>query len=280
VATLYATANGASGAAVIIDGYRVEVEASTAAQMFFAGIVGINSVDVSAVAEAECGCADSPCSVFPMAFDLPTWEDVGCEQEFYVWDDAHVDEDICDTCDCSTIPLSVVNIGPGQRGWLRLDEPEEEWNAADCGGDCGAASLKCWILNNFGAPIDALCVPGKTGVDASAVHAVEDRLDLGDPFVNILLWDRECAAGESVFGDCPGTLYHIAGFGRVELLDVLTLTLDCRGDVDDCKSNDCPKNVKVIRARKICDWLFQPCSGLSGSGHPCPGGYTAVALIR
>jgi len=83
VATLYATANGASGAAVIIDGYRVEVEASTAAQMFFAGIVGINSVDVSAVAEAECGCADSPCSVFPMAFDLPTWEDVGCEQEFY-----------------------------------------------------------------------------------------------------------------------------------------------------------------------------------------------------
>ena len=284
-AQLYAAANGASSATVTVNGDRVLVVARTTAETYFAGIIGMNSVDVAAVAEAECGCGQ-PCSVFPMAFDEPTWKSIPCNAEFYVWDDDRVDEDLCVKCDCTAIvtvtgTFTNTMIGSGHRGWLRLDEPGKAWNAAECGNDCGSSSLRCWILNNFGAPIKADCVPGKTGVDNAAVRAVQNRIASNpDKEVDVVIWDRICDPGETVFGDCPGTLYHILTYGRVELLEVLTLSLYCQEGEDDCLPSDCPKNVKVIRARKICTYSFEACSGLTGSGPPCPGGYRAAALIR
>jgi hypothetical protein len=260
------------------------------AETYFAGIIGMTSVDVAAEAEAECGCG-MPCDVFPLSFDLPTWEQIPCGTDFYVWDDDRVDEDTCTTCDCEGVAadedgnplpyplLSTNTIGPGHRGWLRLDDPGEEWNAAGCGNDCGDAALRCWILNGFGAAVDEDCVPGKTGVDNAAVNAVANRV--GDE-VNILIWDPNdpCTSSHSVFGDCPGTLYHIVDYGRVEILDVLRLSLDCDPDDPDCLPSDCPKNVKVIHGRVVCKSTFEPCSPLTGSGPNCPGGFWAAALIR
>jgi len=283
----YAKENEASSAVVnIIGDYEVHVVARTAAQMFFAGIVGIDSVDVSAKAVAKCGCAASVCGAFPMAFDEETWNDIPCWEEFYVWQDQRIDDpDIMDKCVCTdselALPFSVASVGSGHRGWLRLDEPPpgEYENPGGCGGDCGNNSLKCWIHHDFDGPLGVgVCVPGEPGVIDSATKAVKDRI--GD-IVDIVIWNNEEGC-TSEFGDCPGTLYRIAGFGRVVVKDVLTLDLECQEGDEDCSPSDCPENVKMIKAYKMCpdDDVFQACSGLSDSEHPCPGGYTAVALIR
>jgi len=277
-ATDYAvTRNGADTALVEVVDNQVRVVASCTRDTHFMGLadllglVGIHVFDVSAEAKAACGETTRLCGAFPVAFDEITWDTIPCGSEFYVWDDASVTDDMCTKCRCEDVIGSAISVGPGHRGWVRLSAPPEPWpNPYNCGTNCGADSLNCWIEHDYNGPIDiGDCVPGDPGVVSSALHAAESRE--GDN-IYVLIWDPGTC--EEIVGTCPGTLYHIVDFGYVNLVDVnLKLTIPPR---DGYNQNDCPKNAKVMRAMRICDPPPINCGRTEGN----PGDeFLAVSLI-
>jgi len=248
--------NGAQDAEVeIIEGYKVHVVARVAAETYFIRLIpGLETIDVSAEAEAACTSANSICGMWPIAFDVVTWntlkescpedpEEADVGQEFFVWVDDNRDmEELGELCGerlngqspCNCDPRAEEGafgghpMGKGSRGWLRLSEPEEwpyylpEYNPGDCGGNCGQA-LKCWLEWLYSGPIGiGDCVPGKPGVDTAALQEAEDFIDDPDKpdNVNVLLYDDTSCDGLPIEGDCEGDLYHVAGFGCVKVLRV------------------------------------------------------------
>ena len=231
-----------------IDDDTVTVTAYATVDTYFASFIGVETVDVSADATAVCEQVWDGPGLFPVAFDKLTWDNIPCGSDFYVWDDDKVGDDLCDKCKCEDVIGSSASVAPGHRGWLRFpDSPPGFPNPGGCGGNCGASALKCWIENDYHGPIhEGECVPGKPGVDASALKAAEDR----EGELYVLLWDSgSCTSGNTV-GDCPGTPYYIVGFGRIELVKVHTkLTVPPRPGY---KQKDCPKNVKAMQTTKFC----------------------------
>jgi len=262
----------------IIDGYQVRVVATRATETYFiglAGLMGVSGLDVvhvSAEATAACGASTRVCGVFPIAFDKATWDKIPCGSDFYVWDDNSVTEDMCTKCQCEDVVGSAVNVGPGHRGWVGFSAPPAPWpNPYNCGYNCGASSLGCWIEHDYSGPLDiGDCVPGDTGVVSSALQDAEGRE--GDNLA-ILIWDT--GPCEEVIGSCPGTLYRIAEFGYVRLAEVESkLTIPPR---DGYKQNDCPKNAKAMRATKLCNPPSAACGRTNGDS---PGGtFRAVSLV-
>jgi hypothetical protein len=65
-------------------------------------------------------------------------------------------------------------------------------------------------------------------------------------------------------------------FGEVRILEAnRKLTLDPLPGYDD---EDCPKNVRVLKAKVVCPQSAVPCGHTDG-GAPTGGGRAAVALI-
>jgi len=292
----YATEkNGAQAAHVeIISGYKVHVVASEAAETYFIRLIpGLETVDVGAEATAACGRANRGSGFFPIAFDLDTWGDIEClnNEQFLVWDDDTVTEDLCDICDCSGMEEEFggeisANIGPGQRGWVTLSAPPDPVPIPeDCGNvnDCGANALKCWLEHDYPGNIDiGMCVPGKPGVVQDALPSAGSRVGGDKDIVRILLWDETpCTDDIKAPGCQPGggddRWYYIADFGCVKIEEYeAKFTLPPR---EGHKQNECPKNAKVIRVTKLCD--CPPSSGGSTGGDPIPeGGIGAVSLIE
>ena len=275
-ATEYAVGrNGAHAALVGIDVNKVRVVTSETTDTYFAGLIGLSTVDVSAEATAACGQTTRLCTVFPVAFDWSTWNSIPCGSEFYVWDDDSVGDDLCVKCKCEEVIGSAASVGPGDRGWLRLSAPPAPWpNPYGCGFDCGSASLACWIRYDFGGPINiGDCVPGKTGVDTSALVAAVARE--GD-FLYVLVWGPGPCGPDNTVGECTGDLYHIVSFGYISLEQVnYKLTIPPR---EGYQQKDCPKNVKVMRVVKYCN---PPPAGCGRTDGIPPGGGlpSAVSLI-
>ncbi len=278
--------NGAQYAEVeIIAGYKVRVVAMVAAETYFIRLIpGLETIDVSADATAACGEADSGCGFFPIAFDLPSWEKIGpcpLEEQFLVWNDDTVDDDFCEKCNCDLLdPEISANIGPGERGWVRLSAPsglakipEECGNVSNCGTD----ALRCWLEHDYPGNINLQlkpCLPGDPGVITSGLDSVATRI--GDT-VRILLWEDKVCEESMKSGDCPGTWYYITKFGCVrveEYIDKFTLP-----PLPGHTQNECPKNAKVIRVTMLCDCPATLCG--SSAGTPIPdGGIGAVSLIE
>jgi len=242
------TEGGAQMADIVVGADTVSVTAHSTVTTYFARLLGVETVDVSASATAICDQIYTGAGFWPVAFDKLTWNTIAVGSDFYVWDDDKVGDDLCDKCKCEDVIGSSASVAPGHRGWLRFpDTPAGYANPGSCGGNCGAAALKCYVENDYYGPIhEGQCVPGEPGVDASALDAAESRE--GDELY-ILLWDSgSCGAGNTI-GDCPGTPYYIVGFGRIELVEVHTkLTVPPRSGY---KQGDCPKNVKAMQATKL-----------------------------
>ncbi len=85
--------NGAETATATLQEWIVTVTARETVETFLAGIVGINTVDVAAVAEAACGNAISLCNIWPLTFHEERWDRIDCGDEFYVFNDDSLDED-------------------------------------------------------------------------------------------------------------------------------------------------------------------------------------------
>jgi len=284
-AYLYAvTENGADPDMTVITvaGNRVTVVAAEPVDTYFLVLIGLSTIDVSAEAEAACGAATSACGMWPLAFDADRYDDMDCGEgwgdEFYVWVDDNWDteslEGICEKCYCDDVQAyGGVPMGSGHRGWLRLSEPPLDFpNPGDCGGNCGQA-LKCWLEHYYSGPITiGDCVPGQPGVDVAALHKAE--LHEGD-IVYVLLYDEGTCDG--LVGDCPGDPYHVAGFGCIKVDEVIyNLTWDPKPGYG---VSDCPKNERVILARKWCDCPSTACGGTDGTEIP-PEGVGAVSLVR
>ncbi|NLG49996.1 MAG: hypothetical protein GX552_07800 [Chloroflexi bacterium] len=265
--------NGADTTLVeVIDGYQVRVIATRAATTYFMALAGMDVVTVSAEATAACGASTRLCGAFPVAFDKATWDKIPCRSDFYIWDDDSVTDDLCAKCQCEGVIGSAASVGPGQRGWVRFSAPPAPFpNPYRCGGNCGTNALRCWIAHDYAGPLDiGDCVPGDPGVISSALQEAEKRE--GDNLA-VLLWDT--GPCERVVGSCPGTLYRIAGFGYVQLVEVESkLTIPPR---EGYKQNECPKNAKAMRATKLCNPPAVPCGRTDGSSPT--GEFGAVSLI-
>jgi hypothetical protein len=289
VAGDYATnKNGAQGALVDIpsDGYTVTVVATQTLDTFLAGVIGIPTADVSALAAALCGRAIRGGGLWPLAFKFPVYSDtIQCDQEFWVFAQADTGNPVecADGCVCVDLDASPPitettpacedlcncdSMGPhlssANRGWLQFPEPDEEY-PDDCVGtaSCGQPELECWIRNNHPGPIDVDdCVPGDPGVRAAAEDDINTRIG---EILNIVLWERPCCDPDKDalctdppglgdwLGDCPGTAYLIKAFGCVEVLDPAWKVVDipkCGDPTQPCQNG---RNVKIVRVRKLCD---------------------------
>ena len=165
-ATNYAvTQNGAQNAAVQVAGNQVRVIASETVSTYFAGILGIPTFHIEAEAKAACGSTTRICGATPIMFSENLWDDIPCGSEFYVWDDASVGPDLSTKCDCEAVTGSAANLGPGDRGWIRFSSPPSPFpDPNGCGGNCGAAALKCWVRYSYSGPVEiGQCVGGQAG---------------------------------------------------------------------------------------------------------------------
>lgn len=251
----YATDNLAEGAdANYVDGnnWQISVVATETVETFISGIIGISTVDVAAEAVAACGGARNLCGIFPLTFAQQRWDDIPCDERFYVWNDDRLEETepfcyadadtpltICEACDCEH-PVGPPDgasyiLGSGSRGWVNLPEPQEPYSdPGGCtSGSCGN-QVSCVIQNGYGGSLSIpgagdppLCLPSKEGVNTSSLHAVDEFIrDHPNQEVNVLLWDQACAPGaEPPPNTCePGganRYYSISGTACIVPLAVL-----------------------------------------------------------
>jgi len=245
------TRNGAQDETeVFVYDTSVEVVARTQADMFFAGVIGVPTMDVVAEAEAACGGADSACGVWPIAYPQDDFNDyvAACPKDMYVWaggqegqspncwDDACYDccdDDGCDNCDpeyqCSPDPCDCDLDDDGMddvvdfygRAWLsftQLQDPEYGDNC-DTPSYCSEQELVCWTKGDGGRvtiPEDGLCVPGKRGTTWGTKAAVEEVV--GNT-VGIPLYDSmECTRDPGVDLCGQGPVYNVIGLGCVAVV--------------------------------------------------------------
>jgi hypothetical protein len=298
--------NYAQAADVTVAGGSVTVYAREAASLYLAWIFGVDTADINAKAVADCGVAVSLCGLAPLSFNWERWtQRVACDEEFYVWNDSKLEEDcyievdgqcvpFCEACVCALEdpPDNEVHIvGPGDRGWLLLPRPERPYDALVPQGadNCGRQTL-AWIDNGGYTgeiPIDpnqvgSLCLPGQPGVDNDVRLEIE-RDHAGDLF-NILLWDDvPCSEGDIIpaEGACPGTPYHIVDTGCVQLDPVDPAPeIDIPANPLYFENPYCMQNVKVVKARKLCEGDCGSECGTTSGGVPQPWQVRAVSLIQ
>jgi len=274
--------NGADGAMTsisIVTG-TVTVVAQEEADTYFAGLVGFPSIEVSARAVALCGPARGGSHLWPIAVVEESFaaQDCGEDNELVIIDDDKTCGEDYD-CDLDDDGDDDVIMG-GNRGWLDFAQPDAAIYGISCGGDCGAAALKCWIENPSPEEIiPPMCIKGEGGVKTSAFMAAGDY-DGGQ--VAIPLFDEvvdtgDCPHGHPTYGvDCPNSrLYHIIDFGCVEVVRFekkFELTSIDDGEID---------KFKALIVTKVCNPTdcFTPGGG-AGGGEFIPGGLTAVSLIE
>lgn len=227
VAMDYATVrNRAEDAQVTVTGgLSVTVVTSETAETYFGGVIGIESVNVNAVASAMCGRATSASGLWPVAFEQSDWfmlydSENGCGEPFYVWDSEKIID--CETYDCDLDDdgRDDILVG-GNRGWLDFSVALGPLQDDCVQSGCGASEVACHIRSDSGGILDLpVCLPGDSGVKAGVKNAVDDRI--GD-YVRIPLFEGiGCGEGTSCVDEtektCPGGLrYCVTSFGCVKV---------------------------------------------------------------
>jgi hypothetical protein len=285
----YANRNGGVNITVDITDYVVTVVSRIDTDTYFAGVIGIDTVDIGAEAQAACGSARSACGLWPVALSIERWTEVKswpCGEHgmaFYVWsgdnpnqqpDCFHPDDNPTGIHDCDVRPKDGINemVTMLQRAWLDFSDLEDLDYADSCNQPgCGAMELACWIRNDAGAPVDlgehGVCIAGDTGVKAGVKDDVQSRQ--GDT-VAIPIFDQIGCGGVT----CPGTSIRAIQFGCIEVGGwIQNLTLP-RKDGENP-----PWKGPVIEAFVSCETCETYCGSTIG-GPPIPGGVKAVSLIR
>ncbi len=302
--------NGATtvspSATVAEDARRMHAVASTDSDTFFFRLLGVPDIPVSAEAMAECSCSASIGGAWPIAFDQPQWDTLGClnkdtgqiiggSPHILLWVDDNVDQylgdNYCSYCDCTRlqIDLGISSLmayggnpfGSGDRGWVKLATPpgfeDTQWGGQNCEG---ADTLKFWMLYGYpGQVAQGKCVPTKPGVTTSVLHAGTDGTIPRD--VAVLLYDpdpdSECTSADAI-GCTSKDMLKISGTGCVTVQAIWYdfSLVDLPGVKPDCPN--IKKNQKVIVATKLCGCTFSG-SGSSGgaSSSTC---VPAVSLVQ
>jgi hypothetical protein len=266
------TRNGAQAADITLIDRTVTVTASVTAQTFFAGLLGLHTVDVSAIAAAACGQALSACGLWPIGFDYGTWNQMSCDEVFYVWAGQNENSDPdCDIYDCDVDGDGDEDVIPMQgRAWLDFSDLVTLEHPDGCvQPGCGASELRCWILSTSGARVVLpACIAGDPGVRAGLQNAVNARS--GD-VVNVPLYDYTDCMGVT----CPGTSIHAIDFGCVKVrVWVHSLELPRKDGANP------PWKDKAIEVSVHCnpDECVTDCGNTDG--YPAdPSGIWAVSLV-
>lgn len=289
--------NGADQAEVAIqDIYTVHVTTTKTVDTFFAGLIGFPTADVGAEAAAMCSAATRAGGIWPLAIQDQPYRDLPCDQPFYAFvatndnenkDIAKID---CDECVCD-VPLpggqTAFHLGPGERGWLNLFQPTTPYPDLCGKQDCGYNDVGCWLQYGHPGPIGiGDCLPGKSGVSAAAKNPVNN--DAKGNIYNLVLYDRGCGVGDPPqLGTCPGDLYHVSGFGCVQIgyepfgaSDDPWLLVDFPAKYPTKPNDYCAKNVKVIIVTKRCGDICNSTSGSGGGEIPDPDDVRAVSLLK
>lgn len=288
----YAQGNGSPIVTSTIDSNIVIVTATIPVTSFLAQLIGIHTTPVHAVARAACGEATRGCGIFPLTIDAENYAAVPCGQKFVLFEESNFSTEpgLCDNCDCGTEYYYSGNmqIGPGDRGWLRLPDPSDTGNYPDpnsCGSNCGSA-LKCWVQYDWPGQVSiGECIPGKGGTDESANKAAK-KYRIGQ-IVRIPIYDIGTCT--SVIGTCPGDNYRVAEFGCVQIeavyessdhFDLLPRTVALPAPHPTPNPGyQCPgANIKAIIATKLCDCDMTACGATSGTPVP-EAGVGAVSLV-
>jgi len=291
------------------DARSVHAIASTDSPTYFFRLVGVLLVPVRASATAECSCASSVGGAWPIAFDQPEWDALGCMNDdgtiegasphIIVWADDNADiaalygHDLCDYCGCT--PFNAYGIydgvmsyggnpmGPGDRGWIQLESPpgfEDDpiWGGVNC---TGTDTLAVWMQYGYpGLIAQGKCVPTKPGVSNPALQAgaASEFDDVG-----IVIYDptpdTPCTT-DDLIGECDGTrLLKVVDTGCVRVQKIYytpgnDLTLPQLDGTGTCRINgDWMKNEKAILASRLCDCPY------SGSGYGGGSGTTCVPAV-
>lgn len=221
VAETYAEVNNGAPAATawaeLIDS-TVTVTTSETAKNFFAGIVGVPTTWVGAVAAAGCGPATTACGLWPVAFRVEEWDRLynninGCGDSFFLWSGTtETHEPNCTMCDCDVDHDGRLDMVPiDERAWLDFSDVVNPLYPGCAQSGCGESELECWIERSNPAPVTIpACIGGDRGVRAGAKDDVDARA--GD-FVSISLFDsRGC-----VTDTCRQETYHAIRFGCVKV---------------------------------------------------------------
>jgi len=301
----YATVhNRAQQATVAIQGNKVTVVASKPAELFFGGITGIPTVNISADATAACGGATVVCGLWPIAFLRGAFNELKCDQTFYVWDDdktlvCNMDDCPADDPDCTYYDCDLDDDGiddiirGGDRSWLDLSGAGGAYGNACLQPGCGTNEIRCLILNNSGTKIRLpYCISGDSGVRAGVANAVRERV--GAP-VAIPLYDS--VGCEDPSGNCPGgTGYWVTTVGCVIVEGwVQNLRLEPQptpipppvppGEPTPTPTPKTPGGSppiigKAIQVRLDCDDSCMSACGSTGGSPGLPWEYLAVSLIE
>jgi hypothetical protein len=278
------TRNDAQWANVqVLDEYTVSVVAGETMDTFFAGLIGLDTADVSAEAAAACGRAVRVCGVWPIAFDADTFTKTNCNQHIILWEDGKAE---CDVYSCTCSPgFEAVPASDG-RTWIDFSAVMEDGqdDACDQTG-CGNAELQDRIVGktNKGAECRSYieipsCSAGDSGVKASSWKAAGDEIDkiklipLYDPISSPCVMEKD-----------PG---NSCGTERWWLVDVGCIKV--HGSCNLCKKGQtppCPSGPKVIDVEILCpgDSGWEYCTAECGAtlgGKPKPGDVRAVSLVK
>jgi len=266
--------NDAQTADITRQGWTVTVVARETIDTFFAGIIGIPTVNVSAVAAAACGEARTACGLWPIGFSSARWLELwaaGCNTPFYVWA-GHNENDNpdCTIYDCDVNDDGINDIVAMQgRAWLDfsdIQDPEHPDHCVQPG--CGTQELRCLILNDSGALITLpQCIAGDPGVRAGVKDAVDSRI--GDA-VSVPLYDTLDCMGVT----CPGTSIHAIRFGCITVLG-----WEQHLELPRLDGGKPPWKDEAIKAAINCGGCDTFCGSTPGNPPP-PWGVWAVSLTR
>lgn len=275
--------------------YTVEVVASHLTRTYFAGVVGLDELQVGARATAVCGGAWSSCGLWPIAFHDKRYEQLydegrGCDEDFFVWhgDNPNQVPD-CSTYWCDCYPDNNNNnkcdltdgdgmpdiLGPEDRTYIDFSSslsPEyPDLMGCDQSG-CGAKELGCWIANPTGAKIElGACLPDLGGVKTAVKDEVMSRIDDN---VNIPLYDElnTCVA----WGNCTsGRTFRVSGFGCIRPKAYHQNFVLPRLD-----GANPPWKGNIIRVQVNCATMCWTSCGSAAPGPPSPYAIKAVSLIQ
>ncbi len=282
------TLNGADQASVSIDKTEltVSVAVTKTANTFFAGAIGIRTAVIVADATAKCNQAVTSGNIWPLAIKNDAYNAVPCDEAFYAFVSKKDDEEDptidCEECDCTELLPphgTVYPLGSGDRGWLRLFDPPDPY-PDPCGNhNCGANEMRCWLENGHPGPVSVGdCLSGKPGVVSSAESTVNG--EAGNIY-NLVLFDRLCTSGDpETLGTCPGTPYHVAGFGCVEIVGwVKGQTFPYTHKNSSYGACDKTTKADVVIVRKRCGEICETSSGTGEGADPESQDVRSVTLI-
>lgn len=271
--------NGAQDAEVEVQSnLTVSVIASETINTFFAGVIGIGTMDVQAEAAAVCGKSVAACNVWPMAFDAATFDKEECGEHIILWEDGRAD---CGTYSCTCTPGSGAVPAADGRTWIDFSAVLDDGGEDPCDQTgCGNSELRDRIEGEDNRGDDCRsyieipsCTAGDSGVKSSSWDTAGD--EIGETKI-IPLYDQDlspCTMDKDPGNSCGTERWWIRDLGCVTV----------RGSCRLCEQGETPpcNGPKVIDVTIECSpTLCSTACGATWGEVPGPGDPTSVSLVR